>query len=783
MNFAEQKKAAKAFLSRWRGRGDEKQDCQSFWTDLVVNVLGIRYASESIRFEKTVDLGKDAAGRSHTGFIDAYIPDTKVLIEQKGAKIDLRKPALQSDGSELTPYQQAKRYADRMTNDQRPRWIIVSNFQEIIVYDLNASLDVPQVEMKLEDLETEAYRLEFIVDQEKVLAAHQLKVSLEAGELVGKLYDALEKQYEQPMSQAAYQSLNKLCVRLVFCLYAEDSGLFGTKTQFHDYLANRGKAGVGRINTALRDLFRILNTKPEDRDPYEDEDLAIFPYVNGGLFADSHILIPPFTQEAYDLLVNRASEGFDWSEISPTIFGSVFESTLNAETRRQGGMHYTSVENIHKVIDPLFLDELKAAFEALKKSVRGVITPKKRAEFQHFQEKLGRLKFLDPACGSGNFLTETYLSLRKLENDVLRFIYGGQQSFSEVSPIQVHINQFYGIEINDFAVAVAQAALWIAESQMMNATREIVQINDDFLPLKSAAHIVEGNALRMDWNDVVPAAELNYIMGNPPFVGHQHRTASQKEDMELVFHGSKESYGKVDYVGAWFEKSAKFIQNSSIHCAFVATNSICQGESVAALWRNIIGNLNVNITFAYETFKWVSEASDMAAVHCVIIGFSLSTTAKNKQIFLPDGTHTSANNINGYLVDGPNVFIESRGRCIENALPKMVKGSQPTDDGNLFLTEDEYQSLVSSDPESTQFIKQFFGAKEFINNTKRYCFWFKDVSPHLYSKNKEILARISRVKSFRLKSPTDSVRKDAEKSYLFTQIRQEDVRFFVSRRQ
>lgn len=318
MNFAEQKKAAKAFLSRWRGRGDEKQDCQSFWTDLVVNVLGIRYASESIRFEKTVDLGKDAAGRSHTGFIDAYIPDTKVLIEQKGAKIDLRKPALQSDGSELTPYQQAKRYADRMTNDQRPRWIIVSNFQEIIVYDLNASLDVPQVEMKLEDLETEAYRLEFIVDQEKVLAAHQLKVSLEAGELVGKLYDALEKQYEQPMSQAAYQSLNKLCVRLVFCLYAEDSGLFGTKTQFHDYLANRGKAGVGRINTALRDLFRILNTKPEDRDPYEDEDLAIFPYVNGGLFADSHILIPPFTQEAYDLLVNRASEGFDWSEISPT---------------------------------------------------------------------------------------------------------------------------------------------------------------------------------------------------------------------------------------------------------------------------------------------------------------------------------------------------------------------------------------------------------------------------------------------------------------------------------
>lgn len=366
-----------------------------------------------------------------------------------------------------------------------------------------------------------------------------------------------------------------------------------------------------------------------------------------------------------------------------------------------------------------------------------------------------------------------------MENDVLRFIYGGQQSFSEVSPIQVHINQFYGIEINDFAVAVAQAALWIAESQMMNATREIVQINDDFLPLKSAAHIVEGNSLRLDWNTVIPAAELNYIMGNPPFVGHQHRTDSQKEDMELVFHGSKESYGKVDYVGAWFEKSAKFIQGSNIHCAFVATNSICQGESVAALWRNIIDNFGIAISFAYETFKWISEASDMAAVHCVIIGFSLAANVKHKEIFTSNGSINNANNINGYLVDGPNVFIESRGRCLENSIPKMVKGSQPTDDGNLFLTEDEFKSLTSNDPALVQFIKQFFGAKEFINNTKRYCFWLKNVSPHLYSKNREILSRISRVKEFRLKSPTDSVRKDAEKAYLFTQIRQPDCNYLL----
>ena len=779
MNIAEQKKAAKEFLSRWRGRGDEKQDCQSFWTDLVVNVLGVRYASESIRFEKTVDLGKDASGRSHTGFIDAYIPDTKVLIEQKGAKIDLRKPALQSDGSELTPYQQAKRYADRMTNDMRPRWIIISNFQEIIVYDLNASLDVPQVEMKLEDLENEAYRLEFIVDKEKVLAAHQLKVSLEAGALVGKLYDALEKQYDQPMSQVAYQSLNKLCVRLVFCLYAEDSGLFGTKTQFHDYLANRGKAGVGRINTALRDLFRILNTKPEERDQYEDEELALFPYVNGGLFADSHILIPPFTQDAYDTLVNRASEGFDWSEISPTIFGSVFESTLNAETRRQGGMHYTSVENIHKVIDPLFLNDLKADFETLKKSVRGgVITPKKRAEFQHFQEKLGRLKFLDPACGSGNFLTETYLSLRKLENDVIRFIYGGQQSFSEVSPIQVHINQFYGIEINDFAVAVAQAALWIAESQMMNATREIVQIDDDFLPLKSAAHIVEGNALLINWKDVIPCKELNYIMGNPPFNGAM-TMKNKRADIETAFPECQK-IGEVDYVSGWYVKASKYIENTDIKCSFVSTNSICQGQSVSLLWKFLIEQQNIKIDFAYRTFIWNNEnvGDKIAKVHCIIVGFSKNNTNTNKLIFNEDGTKISASHINPYLIDLPDFFVEARSTPLSSISP-MHMGVMARDGTNLIMSEEEFLDYSKNEPQGVKFVKRYMMGRELIRGIKRYCFWLKDAEASEIRKCPILLTKIEAVRQYRLSSPAKETRAFAETPYLFCQLAQPTDNFIA----
>lgn len=766
MNLAEQKRAAKAFCERWRGRGDEKQDCQSFWTDFLEHVLDVPYASQYVQFEKKVDLGKDVkTGRTHTGFIDGYIPSTKVLIEQKGAKIDLRKAAQQSDSTELTPYQQAKRYADRMTNDLRPRWIVVSNFQEIIVYDLNESLDTPQIELTLDDLEKESHRLNFLVDKEKAVAAHELQVSLQAGELVGKLYDALEKRYVQPMSPEAYQSLNKLCVRLVFCLYAEDSGLFETKSQFHDYLVNQGKIGLGRIHAALRDLFRILNTKKEERDPYEEADLNAFPYVNGGLFADDRILIPPFNAEAFDLLVNRASEGFDWSEISPTIFGSVFESTLNAETRRQGGMHYTSIENIHKVIDPLFLDELKAEFAELKKSVadRTKITPRKKQEFQEFQAKLGKLKFLDPACGSGNFLTETYLSLRRLENDVIREFSGGQQSFGDdFSPIQVHINQFYGIEINDFAAVVAKTALWIAESQMMTKTREIVDVHEDFLPLKSAAHIVEGNALRLDWNEVVPAAELDYIMGNPPFVGARYMSSAQKQDLLCFLGDGWKNAGDVDYVGGWFKKAFDYMEGNvqGIKTAFVATNSICQGTQVANLWEPLVLN-GVQINFAWRSFVWDSEATEKAHVHCVIVGYSRSDSGKVKRIFHSSEQIENADHINAYLVNAKDYFVHSRSIPLGD-VPSIGMGNQPIDGGNYLFSEEEKEEFIKKEPEAAPLFRQWYGAEEFINNRPRYCLWLGDCSAGKLRQLPECLKRVEAVRRYRAASKRVATKKMAE---------------------
>ncbi len=766
MNLAQQKRAAKEFVERWRGRGDEKQDCQSFWTDFLEHVLDVPYAASAIQFEKKIDLGKDAkTGRSHTGFIDGYIPATKVLIEQKGSKIDLKKPAAQSDGTELTPYQQAKRYADRMTNDMRPRWIVVSNFQEIHVYDLNENLDTPAVEMTLADIAVEPHRLEFLADKEKTAADHQLQVSLKAGEIVGRLYDALEKQYVQPMTPESYQSLNKLCVRLVFCLYAEDSGLFETKSQFHDYLVSQGKVGINRINAALKDLFRILNTKKEDRDPYDEPDLLAFPYVNGGLFADANILIPRFSEEALELLIKKASADFDWSEISPTIFGAVFESTLNAETRRQGGMHYTSIENIHKVIDPLFLDDLKAEFEALKKSVedKTKITPKKRQEFQAFQQKLGSLTFLDPACGSGNFLTETYLSLRRLENDVLRQIYGGQQSLGEeLSPICVKISQFYGIEINDFAAVVAKTALWIAESQMMQQTREIVSVTEDFLPLKSAGHIVEGNALRMDWNEVVPAEKLSYIMGNPPFIGHNLRNATQKEDLRIVFNNIQ--VDKSDYVIAWFYKSAKYIQGQHTKVAFVATNSICQGTSVGVIWR-LLFDLGIHIDFAWRTFVWDSEATDKAHVHVVVVGFSKAANPSKRLLFSEDGHKTVCENINGYLVDASNICIERVSKQV-SGMPEMRTGSLPRSSA-FTVTKEDRQKFIQRSPVCEQWIRPYIGSDEFLNGGERYCLWLKDASPAEIKKCPDVVTRIEKVRADRLASPAATTRKTAKTPTLF----------------
>ncbi len=470
MTDVQQRAAAKEFTAYWAGRGDEKQETQRFWIDLLRNVYGVEEPEKAIEFECPVKL-------DHVSFIDGYIKDTRVLIEQKGADIDLRRGYKQSDGSMLTPYQQARRYAGYLPHDRNPRWIVVCNFREFHVHDMNRPNDEPEV-VALADLEKEYHRLNFLVDTGDENIKKEMEISLQAGEIVGTLYDALLKQYKDPESPETLKSLNALCVRLVFCLYAEDAEIFGGHGKFHDYM-QRHQSDARR---ALMDLFQVLDTRPEDRDPYMDDDLASFPYVNGGLFADEHIIIPRLDETIVELILQRASADFDWSSISPTIFGAVFESTLNPETRRSGGMHYTSIENIHKVIDPLFLEDLKGELAEIQ--AVAVETTRKR-RLKEFQHKLAGLKFLDPACGSGNFLTETYISLRKLENEALRSLSDQITMGDFTNPIEVSIGQFYGIEINDFAVTVAKTALWIAESQMMKETEDIIHMSLDFLPLKS----------------------------------------------------------------------------------------------------------------------------------------------------------------------------------------------------------------------------------------------------------------------------------------------------------
>ena len=799
MTPTEQTQAAAAFADFWAGKGDEKQETSRFWIDLLQNVLGIDNPAKYIEFEKRVKL-------SHTSFIDAYIPDTKVLIEQKGAKIDLHKAYEQSDGSVLTPYEQAKRYADEMPNSLRPRWIVVCNFQEFLVYDLEKPGNEPE-QIFLKDIEKEYYRLQFLADARHDYLRREEELSLQAGVLVGKLYDALIKQYINPKDEQSLRSLNILCVRLVFCLYAEDAGLFATRTAFEDYIRS---FAIENTRDAIIKLFKALDTKIENRDRY-DTKLQPFPYVNGGLFAAENIEIPNFTDEIIDVLCDHCAP-FNWSAISPTIFGAVFESTLNPETRRRGGMHYTSVQNIHKVIDPLFMDGLNAEFESIMgggvETRRATSLRERDQKLQDFQHKLGALRFLDPACGSGNFLTETYVSLRRLENKVIFALNRNERKLGFGEFINVKINQFYGIEINDFAVTVAKTALWIAESQMIRETETILSQNIDFLPLTTNAFIVEGNALRMDWATLKPidtaAAPIgglfsgfttetdgqthhyDYIIGNPPFVGYSLQNDEQKNDILSIYVDEKgkpyKTAGKIDYVAGWYFKAAQLIKGTNTRCALVSTNSITQGEQVAGIWRPLFERFDIQIDFAWRTFRWDSESNQKAHVHCVIVGFSCcnggETTVGTKdfsplqrRIFNADGTVENAKNINPYLLDAPNVFIESRSKSMSD-MPQMVYGNKPTDGGSLFLTEDERNELLKKEPDAAPFVKQILGSEEFINNKRRYCIWLVGASPAEIRKCPFVFERVKNVREFRLASPKEATRKSAETPMLFQEVRQ-----------
>ena len=767
MTAQEQRAAARKFAEDWNGRGDEKQDTQVFWIALLQHVFGVERPTEFIQFEKTVQL-------SHKSFIDGYIPQTKVLIEQKGKDIKLKHAYRQSDGSSLTPYQQAQRYAGYLPYEERPRWIIVCNFQEFNLYDTNYPNGEPEV-IRLSDLEKEYHRLACIVNENSKAVKKEMEVSIAAGEIVGKLYNALLRQYNNPEDEESLKSLNVLCVRLVFCLYAEDAEIFGSRNMFLNYLQ---EFDTRHMRKALIELFQVLDTKPEERDPYLEPELAAFPYVNGGLFAKEDIEIPQFTEEIRELLLEKASSDFDWSDISPTIFGAVFESTLNPETRRKGGMHYTSIENIHKVIDPLFLDDLRAELNEIQQIQ---VDKTRKQKLEAYRDKLSQLTFLDPAAGSGNFLTETYLCLRRLENQALRLL-SDQLVMGDTinNPIKVSIQQFYGIEINDFAVTVAKTALWIAESQMLKETEDIISHTIDFLPLKSYVNIVEANALRKDWETVVPKNQLNYIMGNPPFVGYSLQSKEQKSDILSIYIDEKgkpyKTAGKIDYVSGWYWKAAQLMQNTAVRTAFVSTNSITQGEQVAGVWKPLYDRFGIHIDFAHRTFIWDSEANLKAHVHCVIVGFSCAVNEKPRMLFTGNRMQT-VDNINAYLIEAPNIFIESRKLPISN-VPEMVYGNKPTDGGFLFLSVEEYKS-IKNDKELAKWVKQIYGATEYINNKHRYCLWLVGMKPEELRKYHFIRERVEKVRKFRMASTKEATRRSAESPMLFQEIRQPDSEYII----
>ena len=762
MTDAQQKTAAKKFAEYWQGKGYEKGESQPFWLSLLRDVYGVKEPEKYISFEDQVKL--DQAG----GFIDGYISATHTMIEQKGSNKDLNKPIKQSDGSSLTPFQQAKRYSSELPYSQRPRWIIACNFREFQIYDMEQPNATPEV-LRLEDLPKEYYRLSFMVEKDNVHLQREEEISFQAGKLVGVLYDALAKQYGDLEDPFISRSLNVLCVRLVFCLYAEDAGIFGKHLMFHDYLS---RYSADEMREALLRLFDVLDTDYPKRSKYLNPVLSAFPYVNGGLFADRETEIPMFTEEIKTILLDKASVGFDWSEISPTIFGAVFESTLNPDTRRKGGMHYTSIQNIHKVIDPLFLDALQDEY----KEIVEIPTFKTReAKLQAFQDKLASLQFLDPACGSGNFLTETYISLRRLENKVISALHQNQVVMGDaLDPIKVSISQFHGIEINDFAETVAKTALWIAESQMMKATEVIVDMNLEFLPLKTNANIFKGNALRMDWADVVSPDKLDYIMGNPPFVGYSLQSDEQKKDILSIYVDERgkpyKTAGKIDYVAGWYWKASELMQGRKIRTALVSTNSITQGEQVAGVWKPLYDRFGIHIDFAYRTFRWDSEASAMAQVHCVIVGFSCAANTNPRYLY-SGKRFQPVTNINPYLIAADNIFIASRSKPICD-VPQLQNGGKPTDGGFLILTEEEKNELLNKEPQAEPFIRPYMMGKDFIERKPRYCLWMAGASPALIKQCPLVMQRIEQVRNYRLASPKAATQRKAETPMLFDEVRE-----------
>ena len=757
--MAATRKDAEAFARKWDGRGNENQDTQLFWIELMQNVLGFEDAVSRVEFERPVS----TAASSHEGYIDVLIPSAKVLIEQKSLGIDLARGEVRQ-GRKVTPAQQGLAYAQGMPLSQQPRYIVACNFAEFWVYDRerDSLCRDPLFRLELAELPKNLAAVQFLKGSDEAPATVSQAVSVEAGKIMAKLHAQVAEAFDDPDAPENHHALSVLMTRLMFLMFCEDAGLTEPNA-FRDYVSHFQAADLRR---GLKDLFVWLDTRDEDRDRYAEDWLKRLPYMNGGLFRE-RTEIPPLSEEFRHTLVVEGCQEFDWTGVSPTVFGSIFEGALSHDHRRANGQHFTNPENIHKVIDPLFLDALKAEFEDARS--HPVAGGARRKALEDLHAKVGGISVLDPACGSGNFLTESYLCLRQLENRILLELAGEQSylSFEDQGErdVLVSLANFHGIELEDFACCVARTALWIAEKQADADTAKVTQRVYQELPLRDYEGIMCANALRIDWEDAVPASEVDYVIGNPPFIGYSNLTAGQKEDRADIFG---KAGGTLDYVACWHRKASDYVRGTHARCAFVSTNSICQGQQVEPLWRPLFED-GVRIDFAHQTFVWNSQATDEAHVHVIIVGFSREGVAP-KLLFDGEGNVREVGNINGYLAAAPDAFVARRSKPICGVLP-MVRGCQPTDNGQLLLTQEEHDELLSREPTAEPYIRPFSMGAEYINGVPRYCIWMDGADPAVLTRLPLVRERVQAVREFRLASKKAATRKKAATPWLFDEVR------------
>lgn len=760
---------AEAFASRWANKGNENQDTQRFWIDFYQNVLGVEDAVSRLEFEKPVST--DAS--THDGYIDVFIPSAKTLVEQKSLGIDLAKEETRQ-GRKVTPAKQGNAYAQGMPLSQQPRYIIACNFAEFWVFDRerDSLCREPLFKLPLAELPKNLAAIQFLKGGAEAPATISRAVSVEAGKIMSKLHDQVAEAFDDPDTPENHHALSVLMTRLMFLMFCEDSGLVAPNA-FRDYVAH---FSAGDLRRGLKDLFVWLDTKDEERDKYAEPWLKKLPYMNGGLFREK-TEIPPLSENFRHTLIVEGCQEFDWSGVSPTVFGSIFEGALSHDHRRANGQHFTSPENIHKVIDPLFLDGLKAEFEdARAKPIAG--GARTRA-LKDLHEKIGSISILDPAAGSGNFLTESYLCLRQLENRILFELQGDQASFSFEDSgdrdVLVSLRNFHGIELEDFACCVARTALWIAEKQADADTAKVTQRVYQELPLTDYEGIVNANALRIDWNSVVTADEVDYVLGNPPFIGQSQRTDGQVDDLKLVWGRDYDGY--LDYATCWYKKAADYLAGTHADFAFVSTNSICQGQPVPALFRPLF-DANWEIRFAHRSFVWDSAADDEAHVHVVIVGFSRDVAAPiaftyrrgDKVIEYPD-------NLNGYLINAPNVFVEKRMRPLFEDVSPMMKGAAPVDGGFLQIKTQEEYDLIVEDSIAAKYVVPSLGAQELINGKKRWCLWLAEAQKSDLAKSPVLRRRIQEVRDFRLASKKAATRRLADEPWRYGEPRKAEGPF------